>query len=406
MKGINQLFEAKDTRREDVLRYARNNDIDVSDPKTYEEAQQALDAITGYFYGQMTGKTMEGDNFVDHFGKISLSEAVKTDDLSIVVPRVFNTMLQMPVEPVYFLMNNLAESVQVAFNDPLSIEFPSVAGAIAAEVGEDGEFPVINLSFARNQIFMKLRKYGILANMSEEIIKASQYPLLSLYLKMMKQAVDRKGESLLFETMQATANVVFDNESSTAEYHTSGLDEAQAKNYSFIYQDLIKMCSVLVGNRYNATHVLAHPMAYSVFTMDPFLKATFVHLGQIGGQIWNAKPSESAPNALVPFGLAYVPYYALAYDENSTLAAGPGSGLASAVLTDVYVIDQANCLYFANRGPATVESIDDWFKDGKVLKVKRYMATSSKDGGRGMMRAKKVRVVEAQNPLYTIRTVS
>lgn len=403
MKGINELFQSREfnKRKDDVLNYAQHNGIDATGEKEFKEAAEALDLVADYFAGLMTGKSN------DNFGKIPLSEAVTTDDVSIVIPRVFNTMLQEPVEPAYFLMNNVAEEIRMSSSDPLSIEFPSVGAAIAGEIGEDGEYPNMTLSFARNQVFMKMRKYGGLATMSEEVLAASQYPLIALNLRMMKSAVDRKGESLLFDTMQTTANVVFDNESATAEYHTTGVDTADAKNYTFTYDDLIKMCSVLVGNRYNATHVLGHPMAYSVFTQDPFLKATFVHFGQIGGQVWNTKPAEGAPSSLIPFGLAYVPYYALNQNltENGTLS-GPGSGLDATLLTDLYVIDQSNCLYFANKGPAEVDQIEDWFKDGRVLKVRRYMATSAKDGGRAMQRAKKIRVEKAHNPLYTIRTVS
>lgn len=403
MKSITELLENKsiNKRYDEVVQFMERNGMEED---RFEEASETLDVLTEYFYGLFNGKNMDGTPLKENLDKVDFTEATKTDDLSVVIPRVFNTILQEPVEPAYFLMNQVAEEIRMASNDPLSIEFPSMGAAIAEEIGENGEYPNLTLSFARNQVFMKIRKYGGQANLSEELVKASQYPLMALHLRMLKSAIDRKGESLLFDTMQATAHVVFDNESTDAEYQTSGVDSANAANYAFTYTDLIKMCSVLVGHRYQATHMLAHPMAYSIFSLDPFLKAQFVHLGQIGGQIWNTPPQENM-QSVTPFGIAYVPYYALDFNENSQLAAGPGTGLDPTLLTDIYVIDQRNSLYFANKGPAELDSREDWFKDATTMKCRRYMAVSAKDGGRGMARAKKIRVEESFNPLYTIRTV-
>ena len=125
----------------------------------------------------------------------------------------------------------------------------------------------------------------------------------------------------------------------------------------------------------------------------------------MGGNIYSQKPDFNQ-NVNMPFGISYVPYYALPYVENAALSSTQASGLGSSLYTDVYVIDAKNSLYMATRGDAQMDEMEDWFKDATVMKIKKHMGCSVKDGGKAITVARNVRVVENYQPVMTVRTTT
>lgn len=413
-KSILRLIEkSAETKIGETLDiFARVNDVKVNtEPAeadreiSREEALAIIDKAQELMYVQFTGEDFNGVRMPEP--GINLKEALNSTDVSVVFPRVISSVLQEPTEPALFLSNVVAEEIRLTDQNPLYIEFPTVGALQAAEVTEDGEYPSATLNFSKQMTSIRVQKWGLQSSLSEETINQSIYPLVTMMMRLLKNAVDRRIEALLFNNMTSNAPTIYDNTGATANsLYTTGVgSDGATANYTFSHYDLIHMCGTLIANRYQATHLLAHPMAWPILALDPIMRATFYTGGAFGQAMWNTAPAFDQQMNM-PFGITYVPYYALATTSARTqLSAGPGSGLASTLISDFYLIDKSNSLFLATKGQAEMDSIDDWYKDAKSMKIRRYAGATAKDGGRGMCVAKNLRAERNYEALFTVLQV-
>lgn len=369
---------------------------------TRDDAVSRLRAEQEQLFAMMTGVDFDGEKL--NVPQITMKEALTTSDASIVFPRVISQILQEPQEPNLFLMNQIADKIILPASAPILIEFPTVSAIQAQDMSEGQEYAVQNPAFGEYMTSLRIRKIGTAVALTEEIIKYSLWNLVALHLRLMAAAIDRKIEKNLYTAMVNTAQNVFDNESATTEYRTTGVTSAQAANGSWSYFDLVKMMGVALGNKKQGSHLLTHPLAWPILAQDPLMMANFFHGGQMGQGIWTREPAFDQ-QAAMPFGVQYVPYYNIAFTENYTLT-GALSGQGASLVTDMYLLDKSDSLFMATAGEKEMDQMDNWFKDALMMKARQYVAVSAKDGGKGMLSAKKIRVVRNYEALFTVRTVA
>lgn len=409
---IHGLMErASRTELEPQLRdYAKVLGLSIVDSKdeandaaiTRDDLVARLRSEQEQVYAMITGEDFDGEKL--DVPQVSIKEALNTSDASIVFPRVISQILQEPQEPNLFLMNQIADKIVLPANAPSLIEFPTVSAIQAQDMSEGQEYAVQNPSFGEFMTSLRIRKIGTAVALTEEIIKHSLWNLVALHLRLMAAAIDRKIEKNLYTAMVNTAQNVFDNESATAEYRTTGVTSTQAVNGSFSYFDLVKMMSVALGNKKTGSHLLTHPLAWPILAQDPLMMANFFHGGQMGQGAWTRAP-QFDQQAAMPFGIQYVPYYNIAFTENYTLT-GALSGQGASLVTDMYLLDKSDSLFMATAGEKEMDQMDNWFKDALMMKARQYVAVSAKDGGKGMFSAKKIRVVRNYEALFTVRTIA
>lgn len=394
----------------DLKAYAEYNNFQLEgdDAVSKEELVRSLNTAQEFMYAQFTGKNFAGENY--QVPQVNIKEALSTADVSIVFKRVISEVLQEPRMP-QLVMTGMATKLNLGPDTPLTVEFPTLGGLTAADIAEGGEYPKQELSFQGHLTSMRLGKVGLSTSVTDEVIRQSIWPILNLYMRMMTNAVDLKIESKLYQSMVNYSQVLFDNDinsSIASVYRTTGQSVAGTSamwNATFSYNDLVKMAGVILGNRYNATHFLAHPLAWPIFATDPILRAQFYHGGQLGAGIWSTAP-QFDQEINFPFGgIQYVPYYALPYQEKDVLTY-TGSALASALTTDVYLVDKQNALLLATRGGKELEDNDDWYRDAKMLKIRQYVGVAAYDGGKGMVAARNIRVARNEEPLFSIRNIT
>ena len=405
--GAETNKEQKTVTQEDVI-------------KTIKAAEEAL-------YSELTGRDYSGAK-VARLG-LNFKETLQTSDASIAFRRIIVNILQEPKEPALFLQNAVAETIELPDDAPILIEFPVVSSLQAFHIDEGQNYPNSEFAFGQGKVSMRVGKIGLTSSFTDEMIRHSMWNLLDMTMRAMANAVNRTKESDLFKTMTTFSKVVFDNQvyaetpgvgavtgASSVDYYstatlgassfwTTGKDkDGTTNNATLSYYDIIKMMGVVLGDKYNASHFLAHPLAWPVLAQDPLMHAAFYHGGQMGQGIWTRNPQYDQQVAM-PFNMTYVPYYAIPFYENNTLN-GYASGFAPALTTDVYVIDQRNSLYLATRGEIEMEDYDEWIRDARVLKARQYAGVAAKDEGRGMVVAKNIRVVRNYEPLFAVRTVT
>jgi hypothetical protein len=373
---------------------------------TRKEVLGLMNEAKEYVHALLTREDYDGNRY--EVPSLPVNEVMVSSDASGVFRRVISEVLIKPREPQNFLMNNVAKKITLAADAPLTVTFPVVGAYQAFEIAENGEYKSQALSMQEHITSLRLKKIGVMASLSEEIVQASLYPLIALNLELMANGINRKCESMLFTTLTQKATAVFDNDDPATygtDYRTTGKDSSQAFNGSLALKDILKLAAVIVGNRYEPSHMLIHPLAYYVIFQDPIIRSTFFHQGQLGGSIWNQGPAFDQ-NKNMPFGIQYAPYYALPYNETGVMVNAPGSGFSSALLTDVYMIDARNSLVMLERGDIAMDEKEDWFRDATTLKARKYVNFSGMDAGKGMTVARNVRVVENFTPLFTVRTTT
>lgn len=397
----------QEASRKLVEEYAKVSGLQLGegdDRVSEKEALGRLEQTCEFLYANLMGEDYEG-NAMSVPG-LPMTEATASSDFSIVFPRVYSQVLQLPKEPNLFLQNAVAQTLPLAWDAPEFIEFPEMAGLIAHEMAEGQEYERQTFAFAQSRVSMRMGKIGVASSLTDEIVKRSIWPLVTLTLQAMSAAIDRRVEAMLYRTMLERARVVFDNNSVASNYlelRTTGVGTAGTWNGSYSYFDLVKQAAVILDARYNASHMLAHPLSWSIWAQDPYLMATFFHRGAIGNGVWGRLPQYDQ-SAIMPFGLQYVPYYAIPFSPDYTLTS-TGSSLGSAsIVSDIYVIDAQNSLYLATRGEKEMDEINDWWKDGRSLKARKYAGVAAKDLGRGMTVARNVRMVRNYEAIMTVRT--
>lgn len=379
---------------------------EVSDAEkqiTRSDASTQLRETQEYLYSLYTNEDFEGNRV--KVPNISMTEALTSTDVSIAFPRVISEILNEPTEPNLFLTNSIAEVIILPEGAPLYIEFPTVGALNASDLSEGQEYPVATVALGQEATSLRIRKTGIASAVTEETIRRSMWPMVALHLRLMANAIRRRIEKNLSDTMVRTAQTVFDNSNTDTAYYTTGKKSDQTANGSFSFNDFIKMAGVLLGNEYEASHLLTHPLAWPTLAQDPIMRAQFYTGGQLGAGIWNRKPSFDQ-SAAMPFGIAYTPYYNITYTENETLTSTLSAEGAAPITSDFYMIDRANSLFLATYGDIEMDSMENWYKDATQMKARQYNGTAAKDAGRGMIVAKDVRAVINGETLFNIGTLS
>jgi hypothetical protein len=384
---------------EDLNAFIAANDLEASDlGKAQEKYRDAFEAT----YALWTGKDLSGNEV--EVPQVSLESALSTNDAPRLFTQVVRTILREPTEPNLFLSNSVAQPLNLRLEGNNLIEIIRLGAVQAFEMNTGQDYRSALPPVAEDNVKIGMRKFGVIMPLADEVQRNSNYPLATIYLRLGRAAMDRKMEQELYKTMQETATVVYDNESVDTNLNSTGVSSANAANFTMDWQDVNTMLGVIVGNMYNPSHVLTHPLGWPIFANDPYLRATFYHQGQVGSQIHTTMP-QFDQQVNMPYSMSFVPYYGV---EHSTaqLATGAGSALAATLLVDVYAIDARNSLYQANWGGIEVDNYNDFFKDVNMLKLRKFANFAAKDGGKPMARAKKMRVDTNYKPLFTVRTVT
>lgn len=402
MNNIFDLIKVAEQRElyPDLRKFAKANGLEFEESKADEIHDRFTDAQE-FMYGTLTGKTLSGE--VASVPSISIEEALSTGDVSVVMNRVFSQVLREPTEPNLFLSNVIADRIPMPAKSPKLVTFPTVSAMEAGPVSEEGEYPEYRPVWGENTFQTAIQKFGIMTTLTDEVIAESVWPLVNLFLRMMSAAVDRYQENLLYQALTGRALNVFNNESADTAYRTTGeriSGAARSANGSLAYDDIIKMAGVILGRRYNATHLLIHPLAWPIILQDPVLRNQFVNGGQIGGNIWGSMPKFDQ-SANFPLGMQYVPYYAINPRFNTTLTSTLSS-LGASLVVDCYMLDKANSLMLLERGEKEMDQMDVWMRDAKAMKVRKFAAIVTKDQGRGMVSALNIRAVKNEMPAYSV----
>jgi hypothetical protein len=226
--------------------------------------------------GDLAEKDMKRKADWEKNGK--MLDGVFSTDQPLVIPRVIEEMVRMPIEP-NIVLTGLLKRINMSSAGTV-VTFPAVGNAmVAADIPEGGEYPESSQEFA-GEITATMGKSGIAVKLTEEMIRYSQYDVMSLHLQAARSALVRHKEQKVADMILRDQGVTFfDN--SVSGYYTSGRNNIGVGNATMSYDDFLLMYADMINDGFIPDTLIVHPFMWFAWTRDPIMRSLF--LNGLGG---------------------------------------------------------------------------------------------------------------------------
>lgn len=364
-----------------------------TDPKLIEKYKAMVESLKN------SGK-------VDMSNKITVREALTTNDMHILLPKTIETIMLDAAEPEYLASQFLRT---VNLGEGRSMEFINFGAIRAFEIAEGQEYPEQSLDIAKMggklTTEVRVKKYGLKVKITDEMINDSQWDVIGMHLQAAGRALARKKEENVFLEFSRHGHTVFDADlggtwaggtvgSGVYSPNETGLAPTGRGfdgnyNATMTVQDFIDMCTSIMATGFNPTDVVMHPLCYSIFVANENLMSLFANApGSYGAPAFGGGTSGTAGVGDIPakgrtyqlpvagLQLHFSPY--VPFDEVNKKF-------------DLYIIDRNNCGVLLVKDPISVEQFDDPARDIQALKVKERYGVGTLNGGLGIAVAKNIR---------------
>lgn len=219
-----------------------------------------------------------------------LCDAIATPDVSLLLPRVVTQIAKEAVEPVLSLTPLLRT---LRFTAGTSMTFPAMSAMSGVQdMGETDEYPeLIGPRFA-GSVTAKMGKVGAALRISEEMLRYSQWDVMSMMIQGAGKAMARHKEVKVANLILDNAQVSFDNDSPNNSDNgaTTGRDINGNFNDTLRMDDIFVVYADLVNDGFIPNTILGNAAGWLIFARDPSMRAfNFLHAS---GPLWKT-PSGS-----------------------------------------------------------------------------------------------------------------
>lgn len=360
-------------------------------PLVTKEAIEKTRKVTKNLYG-------------DHSERISLQEALTSTDTMKLIPRVIEGKIREAAEPQY-LGTKFFSEIQVDEGPGAVYVIPAVGELIAYEVGEGSTYRESSLDYNTLEnatVEVKVKKFGVKVSITEEAITDSTFDILGLHFRKMGRAMGRMKEEQIFNTFSTNGHTIFDNElrSSAPEAGTTGLGKDGNHNDTLSMEDLLDMALYMMGEGFNPTDVILHPLTWVVFARNQMIGNGLTY-GAFGGNM--VHPNGAIQGTPAAFGMANSgdgQKYILSPDQvQNRLPFGLSINLSPWVKFDklnkrfdAYCLDASEVGVIVKKEGITQ---DDWIdpeRDVKMMKCKERYGIGLLNNGKAITVARNIAV--------------
>ena len=337
-------------------------------------------------------------------GRASIQEAISSTDTVKLIPKVIEGKLREAAEPEY-LGTRFFNTVKVDGGNSAVYVIPVVGEVTAYEVGEgtrykDTSFDMTTIENATLEI--RVKKIGVRVSITEEAISDSSWDILGINVKKMGRAMARYKEEQIFNAFSSHGHVVFDNALRTAQpaAGTTGLGKDGQYNDTLSVEDFLDLTLALMGNGYNPTDVIMHPLTWVVFARNSMI-GNGLTFGALGGN--NVHPNGAIQGTPAAFGMANNgngQKMIMTPDQVQNrlpvpMAINFSPWVKFDKLTkrfDMYVVDKSEVGIIAQREALSTGNWTDPEKDIRNLKAKERYGIGVLNNGRAITVAKNIAV--------------
>ena len=337
-------------------------------------------------------------------GRASIQEAISSTDTVKLIPKVIEGKLREAAEPEY-LGTRFFQTVKVDGGSSAVYVIPVVGEVTAYEVGEgtrykETSFDMTTIENATLEI--RVKKIGVRVSITEEAISDSSWDILGINVKKMGRAMARYKEEMIFNAFSSHGHVVFDNALRTAQpaAGTTGLGKDGQFNDTLSVEDFLDLTLALMGNGYNPTDVIMHPLTWVVFARNSMI-GNGLTFGALGGN--NVHPNGGIQGTPAAFGMANSgngQKLIMTPDQVQNrlpvpMAINFSPWVKFDKLTkrfDMYVVDKTEVGIIAQRESLSTGNWTDPAKDIRNLKAKERYGIGVLNNGRAITVAKNIAV--------------
>ena len=337
-------------------------------------------------------------------GRASIQEAISSTDTVKLIPKVIEGKLREAAEPEY-LGTRFFQTVKVDGGSSAVYVIPVVGEVTAYEVGEgtrykETSFDMTTIENATLEI--RVKKIGVRVSITEEAISDSSWDILGINVKKMGRAMARYKEEMIFNAFSSHGHVVFDNALRTAQpaAGTTGLGKDGQFNDTLSVEDFLDLTLALMGNGYNPTDVIMHPLTWVVFARNSMI-GNGLTFGALGGN--NVHPNGGIQGTPAAFGMANSgngQKLIMTPDQVQNrlpvpMAINFSPWVRFDKLTkrfDMYVVDKTEVGIIAQRESLSTGNWTDPEKDIRNLKAKERYGIGVLNNGRAITVAKNIAV--------------
>ena len=337
-------------------------------------------------------------------GRASLQEAISSTDTVKLIPEVIEGKLREAAEPEY-LGTRFFQTVKVDEGNSAVYVIPVVGEVTAYEIGEgtrykETSFDMTTLENATLEI--RVKKIGVRVSITEEAIADSSWDILGINIRKMGRAMARFKEEMIFNAFSTHGHTVFDNAQRTAQpaAGTTGLGKDGQYNDTLSVEDFLDLTLALMGNGYNPTDVIMHPLTWVVFARNSMI-GNGLTFGALGGN--NVHPNGGIQGTPAAFGMANSgdgQKLIMTPDQVQNRLPVPmvinfSPWVKFDKLTkrfDMYVLDKSEVGIIAQKEGLTTGNWTDPEKDIRNLKAKERYGIGVLNNGRAITVAKNIAV--------------
>lgn len=263
------------------LRFADFREVDAS----AKDGEKFADFSYAWKNG---GKRRDGST-------MTMKDALATWEAPLFIPKVINNAIQEAVEPLLIGQSLLQ---RIPFTPGTYIDLP-VMGAVDGDfdVGEEESFPELRVTYGPGaQIGRMPTKSGVAVRFTEEVLRYSQFDVVSMHVRQAAKALARHKEEKIFNMLYRVASTTHDNANPnlSAFGSTTGRDLTGAMNGAITLDDIFEMYSQILHNGYMPDMLLLHPLTWLMFVQDAQLRA-FAQMNQSTwfGSQWSGNPGQN-----------------------------------------------------------------------------------------------------------------
>ena len=141
-----------------------------------------------------------------------------------------------------------------------------VMGAVDGDfdVGEEESFPELRVTYGPGHQISRIGKQGVAVKFTEEVIRYSQFDVVTMAVRQAARALARNKEEKIFKMLYAVARCTHDNAApaSSAFGTTTGRALDGSLNGSITMDDIFEMFAQVMHNGWVPDMLLVHPLTW------------------------------------------------------------------------------------------------------------------------------------------------
>lgn len=225
--------------------------------------------------------------------KVTLNDVLATTNAPLLFPKVIQNIVKEAAEP-WLIGTSLLTRINYSYGQ--TITFPAVGAMYAADIAEMQEYPEGQLQMGGGTVTASVGKSGLAVTVTDEMIRYSQFDVISWHLREAGKALARLKEVKIFNYIRAMGTTVFDNIGTSLKGICTGRSIDGQPNGSCTMDDIFDTYAQLLHQGYMPNTILLHPLAWAMWLKDAQLRAFALMSG--GGSFfstWTGNPNQRAP---------------------------------------------------------------------------------------------------------------